>query len=64
MKKFSWLSSFLIFNLLLHAQNPIVPAGIYIADPSAHQWKDCKMYVYGSRDESPNYYCSRSYGVM
>lgn len=45
-------------------QNPIVPPGIYIADPSAHQWKDGKMYIYGSRDENPNYYCSCSYQVM
>jgi hypothetical protein len=28
------------------AQNPIVPPGVYIADPSAHVWKDGKMYVY------------------
>ncbi|MGK7397851.1 MAG: family 43 glycosylhydrolase [Candidatus Cyclobacteriaceae bacterium M3_2C_046] len=48
----------------LRAQNPIVPAGVYIADPSAHQWGDGKLYVYGSRDESPNYYCSWSYDVL
>lgn len=52
------------FSGLVFGQNPIVPAGIYIADPSAHQWKDGKMYVYGSRDESPNYYCSWSYDVI
>jgi arabinoxylan arabinofuranohydrolase len=46
------------------AQNPIVPAGLYIADPSAHVWKDGKMYVYGSRDESPNYYCSWDHYVL
>lgn len=45
-------------------QNPISPPGIYIADPSAHQWADGKMYIYGSRDESPNYYCSGSYHVL
>jgi hypothetical protein len=44
--------------------NPIVPAGIYIADPSAHVWSDGKLYVYGSRDESPDYYCSHSYHVL
>ena len=64
MKKFSFLIFYLIFTCLLHAQNPIVPAGVYIADPSAHQWKDGKMYVYGSRDESPDYYCSCSYDVL
>jgi len=45
-------------------QNPIVPAGLYIADPSAHVWKDGKMYVYGSRDESPKYYCSWDHYVL
>lgn len=49
---------------LARAQNPIVPAGVYIADPSAHVWKDGKMYVYGSRDENPKYYCSNSYRVL
>ena len=47
-----------------NAQNPIVPAGMYIADPSAHVWKDGKMYIYGSRDESPNYYCSWDHYVL
>ena len=31
------------------SQNPIVPPGIYIADPSAHVWQDGKLYIYGSR---------------
>jgi len=48
----------------LVAQNPIVPAGVYIADPSAHTWKDGKLYVYGSRDESPDYYCSWDHHVL
>ncbi|NEW85167.1 MAG: family 43 glycosylhydrolase, partial [Mariniphaga sp.] len=52
------------FSGIVFSQNPIVPAGIYIADPSAHQWKDGKMYVYGSRDESPDYYCSHNHDVM
>lgn len=46
------------------AQNPIVPAGVYIADPSAHVWLDGKLYIYGSRDESPAYYCSWRYDVI
>lgn len=45
-------------------QNPIVPPGVYIADPSAHVWPDGKLYVYGSRDESPDYYCSWNYHVL
>jgi len=48
----------------LAAQNPIVPPGLYVADPSAHVWKDGRVYVYGSRDESPNYYCSWDHGVL
>ena len=44
-----------IATVAANAQNPIVPSGVYIADPSAHVWKDGKMYVYGSKDESPTY---------
>ncbi|MHB8335996.1 MAG: family 43 glycosylhydrolase [Ignavibacteriaceae bacterium] len=47
----------------INAQNPIVPAGNYCADPSAHVWPDGKIYVYGSKDESQKYYCSKSYDV-
>ncbi len=46
------------------AQNPIVPAGVYIADPSAHVWNDGRLYVYGSLDESPEYYCSTRHHVL
>lgn len=49
---------------LLYAQNPIVPAGVYIADPSAHVWKDGKIYIYGSNDESVDYYCSWTHHVL
>ncbi|HLO59149.1 MAG TPA: family 43 glycosylhydrolase [Bacteroidales bacterium] len=64
MKKYSLLLLLLNLLLPLHSQNPIVPPGVYIADPSAHVWKDGKLYVYGSRDESPAYYCSWSYHVL
>lgn len=63
MKKYLFLL-FLITILNGYSQNPIVPPGTFIADPSAHVWKDGKMYVYGSRDESPKYYCSLSYRVL
>lgn len=53
-----------IATVAANAQNPIVPSGVYIADPSAHVWKDGKMYVYGSKDESPTYYCSWEYHVL
>lgn len=46
------------------AQNPISPPGVYIADPSAHVWKDGKLYIYGSLDESCNYYCSYRHDVL
>ncbi|MBN1996687.1 family 43 glycosylhydrolase, partial [candidate division KSB1 bacterium] len=46
------------------AQNPIVPPGMYIADPAAHVWDDGKLYIYGSVDESPDYYCSWRHHVM
>lgn len=54
----------LLFPVQLRAQNPIVPAGMYIADPSAHVWDDGKLYIYGSVDESPDYYCSWRHHVM
>ena len=54
-----------VFSMItVNAQNPIFPLGMYIADPSAHVWSDGKMYVYGSRDESPDYYCSWSHHVF
>ena len=49
---------------VLFAQNPIVPPGLYIADPSAHVWSDGKLYVYGSLDESTSYYCSWRHHVL
>ena len=52
------------FSILIPAQNPITPAGVYIADPSAHVWNDGKLYVYGSLDESCAYYCSHRHHVM
>jgi len=55
---------FILFALNTSGQNPIVPPGVYIADPSAHVWNDGKMYVYGSSDESTNYYCSYRHDVL
>ena len=55
---------FLVLAGVCLAQNPIVPPGTYMADPSAHVWPDGKLYVYGSRDESPDYYCSHGYDVL
>jgi len=46
------------------AQNPISPPGVYIADPSAHVWEDGRLYVYGSLDETTDYYCSHRHHVL
>lgn len=54
----------LIFSGFLFSQNPITPAGIYLADPSAKVWNDGHLYIYGSLDESCEYYCSRRHHVM
>lgn len=56
--------SFLLSTILLTGQNPIVPPGVYIADPSAHVWRDSILYIYGSLDESCDYYCSWRHHVM
>lgn len=44
--------------------NPISPPGVYIADPEARQMPDGRVYVYGSRDELGNTWCSNSYNVL
>jgi hypothetical protein len=56
----------LLFNVsgFVNSQNPICPPGLNIADPTARVWKDGRLYVYGSRDESLNYYCSYDYWVL
>jgi arabinoxylan arabinofuranohydrolase len=53
-----------LISVNLSGQNPIVPAGIYIADPAAHVWADGRLYVYGSVDESTEYYCSHRHHVL
>ena len=45
-------------------QNPIVPPGLYMADPAARVWEDGKLYIYGSVDESVDDYCSHRYHVL
>ena len=44
--------------------NPISPPGVYIADPEARQMPDGRVYVYGSRDEPTNVWCSHTYDVL
>ena len=50
--------------LSVSAQNPISPQGVYIADPTARFDSDGRLYVYGSLDESTDYYCSQRYHVL
>ena len=50
--------------LSVSAQNPISPQGVYIADPTARIDSDGRLYIYGSLDESPDYYCSQRYHVL
>ena len=56
--------TFLCSFFFAQAQNPIIPPGVYIADPSARVWEDGKLYVYGSLDESTKYYCSWRHHVL
>jgi len=54
----------LLVCTLFQAQNPIVPTGVYMADPTARVWDDGRLYIYGSVDESTDYYCSYRYHVL
>ncbi|SMO71994.1 family 43 glycosylhydrolase [Solitalea koreensis] len=49
---------------VVFSQNPIVPPGVYIADPEAHVGKDGHLYVYGSLDESNGYWCSHRHFIL
>jgi len=46
------------------AQNPIIPAGKYLADPAARVFNDGRLYIYSTKDESPLYMCSSGYDVI
>ena len=64
MKRSSFVLFLLLLGVLAPAQNPICPPGLNIADPTTRVWKDGKLYVYGSRDESFKYYCSYDHWVL
>jgi len=38
--------------------------GVYIADPTSRADRDGRLYVYGSLDISPEFYCSKNYHVL
>ena len=59
-----WLAVVALFGGSLCAQNPVVPPGVFAADPEGHQWKDGRLYLYVSRDESPDFYCSWRYDLL
>ncbi|MFV0507493.1 MAG: family 43 glycosylhydrolase [Bacteroidales bacterium] len=46
------------------ALNPIVPPGVFIADPEVRVMPNGRVYLYGSRDEPGNSWCSHSYNVL
>jgi arabinoxylan arabinofuranohydrolase len=54
---------FIFFSPHTYAQNPITPPGVFFADPSAHIWNG-KLYLYGSLDESCDYWCSSRHHVI
>jgi arabinoxylan arabinofuranohydrolase len=63
MYKFYWLAFLCLllqFSFLsgTRAQNPFVRK-IYTADPSAHVWKDGRLYVYPSHDIDPPVGCDK-----
>jgi len=64
LKKILFVLSMCIYACNSFSQNPIVPPGVYIADPSARVWGDGRLYIYGSLDESTEYYCSWRHHVM
>ena len=49
------------------AQNPVFMGWAYNSDPQARVWNTEggeRLFIYGSRDESPSYYCSKRYDVF
>lgn len=44
--------------------NPIAPPGVYIADPEVRKMPNGKIYLYGSKDDLGNAYCSTAYNVL
>jgi hypothetical protein len=46
------------------AANPIVPHGVYVADPAARVGSDGRLYVFGTRDLSVDAYCSDEYPLL
>lgn len=64
MKKVFITISLVLLMMLSSSQNPISPPGVYIADPTARVWNDGRLYIYGSLDESCDYYCSNRHNLL
>lgn len=64
MKKTVFLLILLSAIISSFGQNPISPPGVYLADPAARVWEDGRLYVYGSLDETTDYYCSHRHHVL
>lgn len=63
--RYLWLgAAVLLLAPALLCQNPISPPGIYLADPSARMFRDGRLYLFNSQDESCNYYCSHRYSLL
>ena len=64
------LSCLISLSFTLSAQNPYLPLWEFIPDgePYVFEDPDCpgkyRVYIYGSRDEPGNSWCSHSYNVL
>ena len=58
------IAGVLASTAMARALNPICPPGVYIADPAVRQMPDGRVYLYGSRDEAPDHWCSHCYDVL
>lgn len=53
LKKITALTALIVaFEMVTAQKNPFI-TNIYLADPSAHVWKDGRLYVYPSHDVAP-----------
>ena len=67
MKRMKRIALYIVINLSVlttYGQNPIIPEGNFMADPSAHVWNDSVIFVYGSVDESATGWCSPHYKAV
>ncbi|MGB3150761.1 MAG: family 43 glycosylhydrolase, partial [Maribacter sp.] len=58
-----WIFAILFAANFIYSQNPITKPGSYFADPEAKVWDNGRLYLYGSVDESEEYWCSHSYDI-